>query len=74
MDTEDAGTIHQHLKALREEIAQIRAADRRYRLEVFHTPLDRAIHNDQVLRLKQIMEELAELSGDKIPSKPKGGV
>jgi hypothetical protein len=72
MDKGDAGAISQYLRTLREEIAQIRAADRRFRLEVFHTPLDRAVHKEQALRLEQIMEELASLSRKKLERKKAG--
>ena len=72
MDRGDPQAVRARIKALQEEIALIRAADWRYRLEVFHTPFDRPIHKDQVLRLKQIMEELASLSRAKIARKGPG--
>jgi hypothetical protein len=72
MDKGDAGAISQHLKALREEIAQIREADRRYETEAFHHATDRAVQKERVLRLEQIMEELASLSRKKLERKKAG--
>jgi hypothetical protein len=72
MDKGDAGVIRQYLRTLREEIAQIRAANRRYETEAFHHAIDRAVHKEQALRLEQIMEELASLSRKKLERKKAG--
>ena len=71
MDKGDSGAISRHLRTLREEIAQIRAANRRYETEAFHHAIDKAVHKEQALRLEQIME-LASLSRKKLERKKAG--
>jgi hypothetical protein len=69
MDNGDPQAIRARVRALQEEIAQIRAANRLYRKELFHHPFDVQAHNKQILRLEEILAELALLSRESIPRK-----
>jgi hypothetical protein len=69
MDKGDPQAIRARVRALQEEIAQIHAANRLYRKELFHHPFDVQAHNKQILRLEEILRELASVSRESIPRK-----
>jgi hypothetical protein len=62
MDKGDPQAVRERVKALREEITQIREAVRLYRTKSYHSWPDMQLHNEQSRRLEQILEELASLS------------
>jgi hypothetical protein len=71
MDKGDPQAVRARVKALQEEIAPIREADRLYRTKLYHRWQDMRIHEEQSRRLEQILEELASLSRDTIPRTPR---
>jgi hypothetical protein len=58
----DGQAIRERLKALQEETAQIRDANRLYLTKRSRGPLEIQAHNERALRLGQILGELALLA------------
>jgi hypothetical protein len=53
--------IHERVQSLKAEIAQICTEEQRYRKTRRHFGLDIRTHEQRIVRLKEIMDELAEL-------------
>jgi uncharacterized membrane protein (DUF106 family) len=62
----DLAEIRQQLKALQEEIAELRTANQAYLGKRLHSGLEVHAQKQRELRLQQILDELARLTRTKI--------
>ena len=68
MSVLDDRTISERVRSLQQEVARLRAENQRYLSQRRHDWREQRLHRDREEQLRQILDELVQLTKDKLPT------